>query len=156
MAAESSWESNAWVLALGDQLHAAVGERELIYLIENPILLEVPLSPYYCRQVVLWNGRLLPAMDLSAWLQGQRKNARDWKLAAVVAYQTAPGVTPNYGVLLLAGIPERLRVADTQACYLPKHPDGWRELALSCFRRGEDAIPILDIPHIFTGGLLTS
>lgn len=156
MTVESSWESNAWVLALDDQLRAAVGEHELIHLIEKPVLLDVPLSPYYCRQVVLWNDRLLPAMDLSAWLQGLPKANSDWKLAAVVAYQTALGATPNYGVLLLAGIPERLRVADTHACHLPKHPDGWRELALSCFHRGENAIPILDIPHLFTGGLLTN
>jgi len=152
---ESSWESNAWVLALDDQLRAAVGERELIHLIEKPTLLETPLSPHYCRKVVLWNNRLLPVMDLSAWLQGQPKADNDWKLIGVVGYQTAPGATPNYGALRLADIPERLQVTDTQACSLPEHPSGWRELALSCFLRGKDVIPILDAPYLFTGGLLT-
>ena len=48
-------ESVSWVLALGDSLRAAVSERELVHLIEAPILLEVPRSPPYCRHVVAWN-----------------------------------------------------------------------------------------------------
>jgi len=154
VATENPEQSAAWMLALDDQLRAAVGERELIHLIETPTLLETPLSPYYCRQVVLWNHLLLPALDLSAWLWGRPQTDHNWKLAGVVAYQTAPGAAPDYGALLLMGVPRRLRVADTQACPLPKHPSGWRELALSCFRQGENAIPILDLPHLFTGGLL--
>ncbi|MGB5065524.1 MAG: chemotaxis protein CheW [Candidatus Competibacter sp.] len=154
MATESPMGSTAWVLVLDDQLRAAVGERELIYLIEAPTLLEVPLSPYYCRQTILWNNLLLPAMDLAAWLHKQPKANNNRKLAGIVAYQPEPNVAPGYGALLLADTPKRVQVADTQACSLPERPNGWRELAISCFRQGEDAIPILDLPHLFTGGLL--
>ena len=155
MTTENLGQGAAWVLALDDQLRAAVGERELIHLIETPTLLETPLSPHYCRQVVLWNQLLLPALDLSAWFWGRPRASHDWKLAGVVAYQTTPDAALGYGALLLVDIPQRLRVADTQACPLPKHPRGWDELALSCFLQGENAIPILDLPHLFTGGLLT-
>ncbi len=155
MATKSSMESTAWVLALDDQLRAAVGERELIHLIEAPALLEVPLSPYYCRQVILWNNLLLPAMDLAARIHKQPKANHNWKLAGIVAYQPEPNVAPGYGALLLAALPKRTQVTDTQACSLPERPDGWRELAISCFRQGEDTIPILDLPHLFTGGLFT-
>ncbi len=153
MATESPRENTAWVLALDDRLRAAVSERELIHLIETPTLLEVPLSPYYCRQALLWNDRLLPAMDLAAWLRGQpTQPAR--KMAGVVAYQPRAGTDPEYGVLLLNGIPTRARVSDTQACKLPEQPTGWRTLAISCFLHANDPVPILDLPHIFSGELL--
>ena len=154
MTTENPTESTAWVLALDDQLRAAVGERELIHLIETPTLLEVPLSPYYCRQVLSWNNLLLPAMDLAAWLQGQPAQQQR-KLAGVVAYQPRAGAV-EYGVLLLADIPTQARVTDTQACNLPNRPEGWPNLAISCFRHAENPVPILDLPFIFSGGLLAT
>lgn len=146
-------ESVAWVLMLDSQLRAAVGERELVHLIEAPMLLEVPLSPSYCRQVLVWNNTVLPAMDVAAWLRGQPVQ-RQQTLAGVFAHQTRPGAIPGYGALLLAGIPTRAPVADDQACALPKQPSGWRTLAVSCFKQGTQPIPILDLPYIFSSGLL--
>jgi chemotaxis signal transduction protein len=151
-----SKDSAAWILALDSALRAAVGERELVYLIEMPTLLDTPLSPAYCRQVLVWNDRLLPAMDLAAWLHPEKPVRRSQTLAGVFAYQIAPGAMPAYGALLLAGIPERTRVADDQICALPKQPTGWRALTISCFKRGDDPIPILDLPHIFSGSLLAT
>ena len=152
MPEHSPWDSAAWVLTLAGQMHVAVGERELVHLIEAPTLLEVPLSPYYCRQVLVWNDIVLPAMDLAAWLQGQP--VQRWlTLAGVFAYQRRPGTTLEYGALLLAGIPTRARVADEQACPLPEPPAKWHALAISCFQQDNQPIPILDLPTIFTGGL---
>ncbi|MDS4030580.1 MAG: chemotaxis protein CheW [Candidatus Contendobacter sp.] len=146
-------ESAAWVLALDHQLRAAVGERELVHLIETPILLDVPRSPHYCRQVLVWNDTVLPAMDLAAWLRGQ-STQRQEPLAGVFAYQTRPGADPEYGALLLSAIPTQTRVDDDQVCALPKQPGNWQTLAISCFQQGDQPIPILDLPHIFSGGLL--
>jgi chemotaxis signal transduction protein len=153
MPESTPWDSAAWVLMLDRQLLAAVGERELVHLVETPILLDVPRSPPYCRQVLVWNDTVLPAMDVAAWLRGQPAQ-RQQTLAGVFAYQTRPGAAPEYGALLLAGIPARTRVADDQACALPKQPSGWRTLAISCFKQGDQPMPILDLPTIFTGGLL--
>ena len=146
-------ESTAWMLALDRQLLAAVGERELVHVIETPILLDVPYSPSYCRQVLVWNDIVLPAMDLAAWLRRQPAQ-RQQTLAGVFAYQARPGADPEYGALLLAGIPTRVRVADEQACALPKRPGNWRTLAISCFKQDDNPIPILDLLYIFSGGLL--
>jgi hypothetical protein len=115
-----------------------------------------PLSPPYCRQVLVWNESLLPAMNLAAWLRPSQPVQRQWLLAGVFGYQTRPGATPGFGALLLAGIPERVRVSDDAACALPEKPKGWRKLAISCFQHGDAAIPILDLPHLFSGGLLTA
>lgn len=145
-------QATAWVLALDSELRAAVGEREMVHLIETPTLLDAPWTPFYCRQILVWNNLLLPAMDVAAWLRG-RPAARERTLAGVFAHQTAPGAEPDYGALLLAAIPERARVIGGQACALPEQPSGWRTLAISCFQQGGQPIPVLDLPFIFTGGL---
>jgi len=146
-------DSAAWVLMLDSQLRAAVGERELVHVIETPALLAVPRSPSYCRQVLVWNDTVLPAMDVAVWLRGQPAQ-RQQTLAGVFAYQARPGAEPEYGALLLAGIPTRVRVTDEQACALPKRPGNWRTLAISCFKQDDNPIPILDLLYIFSGGLL--
>ncbi len=147
-------ESLAWRLTLGEGVQAAVSERELVHLVESPALLTVPTCPYFCQWVLVWHERLLPTIDLAAWLHGAPMTHGERTLAGIVAYQSAPDVMPDYGALLLTGIPERLRVTDDQACALPEHPGGWHELAWSCFRQGEAALPILDLPHLFSQSLL--
>lgn len=148
-------ESVAWLLMLGEGLCAAVGERELVHLVETPTLLDVPTCPYFCRSVLVWNGRLLPVLDAPAWLAKQPPAENDQRLAGIVAYQSAPHIEPDYGALLLTEVPKRLRVTDALACPLPEHPGGWDELAQSCFLQDKIAIPILDLPHLFSGSLLT-
>lgn len=146
-------ENIAWVLTLDEQLRAAVSERELVHLIEKPLLLKVPMSPSYCQHVVAWNNTLLPAMDLSSWLMG-RSSQLTQPIAGVFAYQSKPGANPDYGVLLLSSIPTRATVTDELACGLPKKPSSWRTVAISCFQQNKKAIPILDLSYIFSGGLL--
>ena len=146
-------ESAAWVLPLAAQWRAAVGERELVHLVELPTLLEVPKSPFYCRQVLLWNNMILPAMDLAAWLIGHAEQ-KTQQLAGIFAYQYYPNDAPHYGALLLYAIPTRVWVSDKQACDLPSAPVGWQSLAISCFADGDDVIPILDLPFVFSGALL--
>ncbi|MFO7641804.1 MAG: hypothetical protein R6X17_11250 [Candidatus Competibacteraceae bacterium] len=152
MSESSPRQGAAWLLALDFEFRAAVGEREMVHLIETPTLLDVPWTPSYCRQILIWNNLLLPAMDLAAWLRGQ-PSRRDRTLAGVFAHQAQPGAEPSYGALLMAAIPERVRVTDAQACALLDQPAGWRTLAISCFQRGGQPVPILDLPFIFTGGL---
>jgi chemotaxis signal transduction protein len=146
-------DSVAWLLTLGGDMQAAVGERELLQLVEAPTLLAVPACPTYCRQVLYWNGRLLPALDLAAWLRADA-DPGPWRLAGIVACQTEPGATPLLAALRLAAIPGRLRVSDTQACALPATPAGWSELAVACFRHAGRAMPVLDLPCLLAGSLL--
>jgi hypothetical protein len=51
-------------------------------------------------------------------------------------------------------VPERVRVTDEQACALPESPPGWHEVAISCFEHPDHgAVPILDLPRLFSGPL---
>ncbi|MDQ1315592.1 MAG: hypothetical protein QG662_1701 [Pseudomonadota bacterium] len=141
-------ESTAWLLDFGDELFAAVGERELMHLVSQPHLLTVPLSPQHCGSVLAWQKHLLPVWDIRTWL-GQRSESEGDTLAAVVGYQHRPRQTPMFGVIALSSPPRRVIVKDTDACELP---DGrsWRTIARSCFLHGQQPVPILDLAAMFT------
>jgi chemotaxis signal transduction protein len=145
-------KSRAWIFSLSGKFWGAVGEREMVHLVESPILLEVPHSPSYCRHVLIWNERLLPAFDLAAWLHG-RSIERSQCLAGLVVYQN-PNAELQYGALLLADLPQCKPVSDDQACPLPSEPLNWQSVAVSCFADGESVVPILNLPYIFSDALL--
>ena len=148
-------ESTAWLLPLQGAWRAAVGEWELVHLIEAPVLVDIPVTPFYCRQVLLWENRILPVLDLAVWLAGQPLAPRDQMLAGIFAYQAQSEAALSYGILLLDGVPTRQVVHDEEACALPAEPMGWQKVAISCFGDGDSAVPILDLPYIFSGALLT-
>jgi chemotaxis signal transduction protein len=143
----------AWILKLDGGLLAAVAAHEMIHLIPSPTLFEIAQTPYHCRQVLIWQDKILPAMDLAAWLQGHPVQ-RSQCSAGIVAYQNQPETAHQYGALLLTGTPARVSVSDAQACALPDEPKGWEILAMSCFSDGNATIPILDLPYIFSDALL--
>ena len=144
-------EATAWLLTLDAELWAAVGEREMIHLIQSPRVFEIPDAPTYCRRVLLWEAEIVPVMDLAAWLR-ERRAASTPARVGIVAYHASSGIA--YGALPLQAVPARRRVSDDQACALPEQPPGWARIALSCFREGDRAVPILDVHYLFSGALL--
>lgn len=150
-------KSKAWIFSLDAVLWGAVGEREMIHLVESPTLLEIPQSPFYCRHALIWNKTILPALDLAAWLHGHCIE-RAQCLAGLIVYQN-PNAELQYGALLLADLPQRKYVTDDQACSLPSEPENWQSVAVSCFADGEDGeciVPILNLSYIFSGALLST
>ncbi len=141
-------EANAWELDLGDDLHAAVGLYELVHLIDAPVIRPVPVVPRYCRGVSLWQGLVLPVIDLAAWLDAHRPRGQA-ELLGVLVYRTSPEAAPQFGALALADKPRRVAVSDEDMCELPGAIPLWRQLAVSCFSHGRAAVPILDTPAVF-------
>lgn len=145
-------EAIAWLLDLGSGLHAAVGEGELQHLLpEVPTLHRIPRSPPYCHQVLIWEGEILPVMDLA-----QRILARDVMrpggtgLMAITAFQGPATAALGHGALPLDTPPMRIRVTDAQACELPEPERIWREWASACFEHpGHGAVPVLDLARLF-------
>ncbi len=138
-------QAPAWRLSLGDGYHLAVGEREMIHLIQNPTLLAIPHAPRYCRQVAIWQGEVLPVFDVAAWLTGQ--TARDTvTLLGVVVF--SDGDTVQRGGVVLDGIPARTLVADHQQAPLPDAR--WEPVALSCFAEDDLVYPIVALEALFT------
>lgn len=141
-------QSTAWLLDFGEGRKAAVGERELLHLVPQAELFDVPLTPAHCAQVLSWQERLLPVWDLHVWL-GDSPEPSEAKLVAIIGYQPRSTTQPSFGALLLSEAPERILVGDEQFCELP---DGqpWPMIASSCFRHGEHAVPILDLAVMFS------
>lgn len=145
-------KSTAWLLDFGETKKVAVGERELLHLLPQPELFDVPLASAYCARVLSWQERLLPVWDLGVWF-GDDPDHRPAPLAAVIGYQAQGESVPSFGALLLAEPPQRIEVGDEQFCELP---DGlpWPAIAASCFRHGEQAVPILDLAVMFSAANL--
>jgi chemotaxis signal transduction protein len=158
-----SLESNGWLLKLRGQLRAAVGLRELVHVLpHSPRLYPVPQTPPHARHVILWEGKILPVVDLAAYLEAgveddmgtATKQLSLDHLVGIVAYQTAPATEVSLAGMLLGKVPERIRVTDDQACALPQGPAGWQQVAISCFEHpAHGAVPILDLPRLFSGRL---
>lgn len=145
-------EATAWIVDLADGLRAAVGERDMIHLVEQPLCESIPYTPAHCCCVLLWEGEILPIMDLTLWLTGQSVEPT-CRSIGIVAWQTQPEAAPQYGALLFSGLPRKVQVSDEQRCDLPLQPSGWKTVAISCFRHHGQPVPILDLPLIFSGAL---
>lgn len=138
--------ANAWLLDFGDACRAAVGARELLHLIDAPVTFEIPLAPAYCHQVVKWQDRLLPVLDMSMRLGGAPQMGA---FLAVVGYQQRRGEFPQFGALRLSAPPRQLSVGDDQSCALPETADAWQPWVISCFEQRGQAIPILNLGRVF-------
>ncbi len=147
----------AWLLNLRGGLSAAVGELELIHIIPfAPLLFEVPVSPRYCRNVVLWHDHIVPLMDLTARVTSRVVEqavpiAGMQYLVGIVAHQERAGGSVQYGALSMDKPPVHIQVGAGQACDLPASLQGWRRIAISCFEHpGHGPVPVLDLPAVFT------
>lgn len=144
--------ATAWVMQLDHQMSAAVGQMELIHIVDDPEFYKIPKAPIYCDQVILWNNRIVPVMDLSVWLNDSTVVYRR-SLVAIAAYRDQNGEL-KYGGIHLSDTPIMETVKNDQACALPLTSNKWRDIAISCFTGAEKApVPILDVSTIFSTAL---
>ena len=146
-------EATAWLMSFSRDFLAAVGEREMLHLVETPRLEEIPQTPLHCRQVLLWEGELLPVLDLKAWLTKQPSPCERVSVG-IVGWQERPCAIPQYGALMFSGVPQKIRVSDDHVCHLPEHPTAWKAIAASCVCYDHQPVPILDLPCIISGAIL--
>ncbi|NOQ13172.1 MAG: hypothetical protein GQ583_01650 [Methyloprofundus sp.] len=138
--------SSAWLLSLGASYQAAVGLRDMVHLIAEAETFAIPQAPFYCHQTILWQGQIVPLIDLEGWLT-ETATDNDTKYVAIVAYQMQGKI--EYGALSLSTPPKRIQVEDSQSCPLPDEPVLWRKISNACFNAQDTAIPILELATIF-------
>lgn len=143
-------EATAWIIELGHGLRAALASSELVHLVPGPTLFDIPQTPDYCRNLIVWEGAMVPVLDLAFRLV-EKPVERSELFVGLIGFQEHPGDGPRRGALRMTGIPTRVTVNDGQACDLPSHPSGWRHVACSCFVHENEAIPVLDLPFLFSG-----
>ena len=145
--------SRAWVLDFDSGVQAAVGEREMIHLLQAPEIFEIPQTPHYCRYTLIWQRRILPLLDLGAWAAGQSLR-RAHTIAGVVRYWEHRTQQVQYAALSLSKIPARAWVSDDDACEVSAQTRHWQSLVSSCVTVSGRPVPILDLPVVFTAGRL--
>jgi len=144
---------SAWLLNLGGGHYGAVGQLHLVHLVAAPPCSDIPYSPFYCQKVFVWQGNILPVMDLTSRLAGHPVLLEEDgdSLMGIVAFQETAEESPQYGGILLSAPPLRIDVTDEQATDLPEHPAGWLILGSACFEHPKHGpIPILNLPAIFS------
>ncbi len=142
-------ESIAWILDFGNSVRVAIGELELVHLDVHPKLFEIPKTPHYCQHALIWQETIIPVIDMVAALQGQQITREDC-YAAIIRYRPKIGSSLLFGALLLAKMPERIKVNDNLACPLPNNFKTLKSLATSCFTLNDESIPIIDLTCIFS------
>ncbi len=149
----STIKSHAWLLPLRSDFVVAVSDVEMVeYLIDQKTI-PVPLTPYYCRHVIVWREALLPVFDLNPlFTQPALKRFHHF---GVLAYQTAPKTPLQYLIVALSGSPARVAVDDEKVADTPEEFSGpLRNLALATFLHNDQPVPILNISHLASGEFL--
>jgi chemotaxis signal transduction protein len=140
--------SKAWLLDFGYDLQAAVGYNEMWQILMSPKIFEIPCTPKYCNQVLVFQDHILPLLDISYLLIGKKSITDD--VVSIALYQDDPNKPVNYAGINCATIPRSINVSDDQMCELPSEQQYWKPFCLSCFSLENQAIPIINLAYIFS------
>jgi chemotaxis signal transduction protein len=143
--------SRAWLLDFGRGMKAAVGAHEMSHVILSPELYEVPCSPAFCDEVLVWQDYILPVLDMNIFLRKQKMMRTHSGVVGIAIYQEDRSKPLTYAGLHLAETPVNIFVSDEQACELPAQKKEWGIITISCFTYKNDAIPIIDLAILFSG-----
>ena len=138
----------AWLLDCGGSVRVAVSLHTLVHLIEDTSLLQrVPVVPRHLSQVLLWQDRVFPSVDLALQLQGRTASG---KRTYVAMLGWRDGETTDYGALLVRELPRRIQIADQSlATPTPQLATQWQGLALTYFDLQGQVIPIITPAALF-------
>jgi len=144
----------AWLLQVDRLVNVAIGQFELIHIIDEPDYMSIPQAPDYCKDVVLWNNNIVPVMSLASWLTSCLQ-VDNTGVVAIVVYQDDQG-KHKFGGIKLSSPPIQAKVNNSQQCQLTDDLDKWRKVSLSSFKsKTGDIVPIIDVSKLFSQVLLS-
>ena len=120
------------------------GERQMIHLLDRPLVVDIPAEASSCVGYIHWQDKLVPLVDLDTHFTGYMPNDSP-ELVGILTFEDTDTGTPEFGALVLPAIPARCQVDDSQACALPDELLEWKDISISCFSDNGIAIPILNI-----------
>lgn len=148
---ESGSQAPARLIEYAPGRHAALPPHTTLELIERPAFVAVPGAAAHAYGLLAWQGRWLPSVDIEALVEmpsgAQPRLAPCYAL--VLAYQRFPRWPVEHGAIGLAALPKTVMVSNAAQCELPTDSSQWLRFALSCFRHGGRAVPILDTAKLF-------
>ena len=142
--------SNAWLLECGDALTVAVSDHEIVECVQPERYYSIPGTPDYCCNVLAWQDKLVPVMDMAAALHGEHRAQSEPLLACLLSYQLAPKQPLQYLALRISQTPQKIQVEDEQVCEVPT--EGISQLLASvsfcCFSHQQLPVAILNIEKL--------
>ncbi len=139
---------SAWLLKTGGAIDLALGNANLVQLLDEPKHFTVPAAPLHARSVLLWQDQVLAILDPHAWLFGSRQ--KDAGFVAVVAYQMEPMEPLRYGAILLSEVPQSIEVDDNMACKIEYSlPKKVEQACISSFATAGHMALVPDLARIF-------
>lgn len=139
----------AWLMEVDRSLNMAVGQFELVHIVDRPEYMSIPQAPEYCKHVIVWNDKIVPVMNLSSWLTGDVQ-PEDIGIVAILVYKNLQEEL-LYGGVKLNNPPVLERVNNDQQCSLPENSDKLKPISVSCFKSSDgDTVPVLDVTSLFT------
>jgi len=142
--------SDAWLLECGESLLIAVGDHEMAEYVQQQNFYTVPGSPAYCSSVIVWQGNIVPVMDL-ARLQGAASTASHANsLLCVLRYQPAPNTAVMNLAVRVTRAPQKIKVNDEHACEIPEElqASALGQVNLACFNYDEKPVLIVDLARL--------
>ncbi len=139
----------AWLLQLDRLVNVAIGQFELTHIVDQPEYISIPQAPEHCKDIILWNDNIVPVMNLTSWMSGDKQS----DAPGVVAIVVYTGAQNNYlyGGIKLNNPPVQVKVKNIQQCQWTKSLDKWKILSISCFKSQEgEVVPIIDITKVFS------
>ena len=146
----------AWLLPLFNGLFVAVGEYEIIYIINRwSQFYNVPGAPPYCNKLIIWREEAVPVFDLYGFVierDAVLKSKQDIRSQVIVIVAYVSGKNDiKYGSFSINALPLNIIVSNDLQCDFPQLQDIWESIASSCFKSKEyGQIPVLDIGRIFS------
>jgi chemotaxis signal transduction protein len=141
--------SDAWLLECGETLSIAVGDHEMVELLQTESCHHVPGAPPYCSDVLQWHENMVPIMDIEV-LHDNAGRERSASYLCLLNYQEALDRPLQQLALRVDRAPERIQVDDAQVCELPGDYDDspLKPVILSCFTYHAKPVLILDISSL--------
>lgn len=141
--------SDAWLLDCGESLSIAVGDHEMVELVQTGDQYPVTTASEQGTEVVQWQEKVVPVMEVGSLHSGGGQESPGPYLC-LLNYQASAGMPLQQLALRVARAPERIQVDDAQVCEFPRDFDDSRlkSVTLSCFTHHAKPVLVLDIASL--------
>ena len=140
---------DAWLLDCGEPLLIAVGDHEMVELVQTGEQHLVSETSEHGSDVLHWHEKVVPVIEISSLHNGNKLEASDSYLC-LLNYQASADTPLQQLALRVTRAPERIQVDDSQVCEFPREFDNsqLKAVTLSCFTYHAKPVLIVDISSL--------